>query len=241
MSEAQAVDRNEATAVSKFVRRQWFEWMLVGLVLAIVVLLNIPKEYTDAWGLRTDYLLIPLMATLGIALMLYLKFAVLLMLFLLIAGANVPSELAAQLNVSRVPFIIAMVVMVVISLANVIWKKIPTGLEEKPRKKSSEAAYVLFYAINKGNLVYAQKILNENYDPNLARPDGMTPLMVAAERGHAGMVYLLLRHDSDANALSSKGETALEIALRLGHNAVVDVLRKHRQSEQARTAAPVAA
>lgn len=230
-------DHDSSTAVARFMRRQWMEWVLVALVVVTVALINLPREYAQHLPVRTEYLIIPLVATLGIALLLYLKFAVFLMMILLAVGANLPAQLANQLNISRVPFIVAMVVMVIISLVNAFWKKLPTGLEQKPKKKSPEAAHVLFYAISKGNLVYAQRILNEEYDPNVPRADGTTPLMAAAEAGLAGMVYLLLRNGADASMLNAKGETALEIALRLGHAAVVDVLRKARQQEQQTAAA----
>ena len=60
----------------------------------------------------------------------------------------------------------------------------PTGLEPRPKEKSPEGVKALFYAIEKNNLVYAQKVLSMNFDPNLLHDNGYTPLAYAAMKGN---------------------------------------------------------
>ena len=93
--------------------------------------------------------------------------------------------------------ILALVAMVGISLINYFVKLMPTGLEPKPKEKSPEGVRALFYAIEKSNLVYAQKVLEMNFDPNVQHDNGYTALAYAAMKGNGRMVELLLRNGAD--------------------------------------------
>jgi ankyrin repeat protein len=106
---------------------------------------------------------------------------------------------------------------------------LPTGLEAKPREKSPEGIKAMFYAIEKDNLVYAQKVLSMNFNPNLLNDNGYTPLQYAAMRGNAQMVELFIRNGADVGVLSKDGESAVELALKLGHSEAAEVLKKARQ------------
>src|SRR6266581_1859084 len=79
---------------------------------------------------------------------------------LLAIAANMPAEVAENLGISTLPLLIAMATMVGFSVINYVVDLLPTGLEKKPREQSAEGIKVLFYAIEKGNLIYAQKILS---------------------------------------------------------------------------------
>src|SRR6266571_8684803 len=78
-------------------------------------------------------------------------------------AANMPAEVAENLGISTLPLLIAMATMVGFSVINYVVDLLPTGLEKKPREQSAEGIKVLFYAIEKGNLIYAQKILSQNF------------------------------------------------------------------------------
>jgi ankyrin repeat protein len=127
-----------------------------------------------------------------------------------------------------------MATMVGFSVINYVVDLLPTGLEKKPRERSAEGIKVLFYAIEKGNLSYAQKILSQNIDPNLTAANGYTPLMYAAARGDVKMVDLLLRNGADVNVVSKDGDTAIELALRIGSQECADILKKARAEHLAR-------
>ena len=164
-----------------------------------------------------------------IALFLYLKFAFFIMVALLVVGANVTDAWSDTLGISKLPLIITLVAMVGISLINYVVSILPTGLEAKPRDKSPEGVKAMFYAIEKDNLVYAQKVLSMNFDPNLHNDNGYTPLQYAAMRGNAQMVELFIRNGASVAVLSKDGENAVELALKMGHGPVADVLKKARQ------------
>ena len=210
------------------------EIVLVALVALTAVLANLPDDILDRFGVEREFLLGLLALTVFIALFLYLKFQFFFLVVLLAGAANMPSEVADNLGISKWPLIIAMATMVGFSLINYVVDLLPTGLEKTPKEKSAEGIKVLFYAIEKGNLVYAQKVLSQNFDPNLVADNGYTPLMYAAARGDTKMVELLLRNGADVNMVSKDGDTAIELALRIGSQECADILKKARAEQLAR-------
>ena len=169
-----------------------------------------------------------------IGLFLYLKFGFFVAVVLLIAGANMPDQIAEGLNISKIPIVLALVALVGVGLINYVVKLLPTGLEAKPKEKSPEGVRAMFYGIEKGNLVYVQKVLSMNFDPNLFHDNGYTPLMYAAAKGDAKMVELLVRNGADVAVMSKEGDTAIELALRVGSQEVADILKKARAEQIAR-------
>jgi hypothetical protein len=210
------------------------EWVLVALVAITAITANLPQPWLDQASINRNLLLGILALTVFIALFLYLKFQFFILVVLLALGANMPGEVSEGLGISTLPLVIAMALMVGISLINYIVDLLPTGLEEKPKEQSAEGIKALFYAIEKGNLVYAQKILSMNFDPNLKADNGYTPLMYAAARGDAKMVELLTRNGADVTVMSAEGDTAIELALRIGSQEVADILKKARAEQIAR-------
>jgi len=210
------------------------EALLVGLVGITALFANLPEEILAQYSVDRNYLLGILSLTVFISLFLYLKFQFFFLVVLLAIGANMPVSISDSLGISRMPLIIAMVAMVGISLINYVVALLPTGLETAAKEKSPEGIKALFYAIEKGNLVYAQKVLSMNFDPNLVADNGYTPLMYAAARGDTKMVELLVRNGADLNMTRKDGDTALELALRVGSSDVADVLKKSRQEQLAR-------
>jgi ankyrin repeat protein len=162
----------------------------------------------------------------------------------LIAGANMPDQIAqgitdaTGLTMSKVPIILALVAMVGVGLINYIVKLVPTGLEPKPKERSPEGVKALFYAIEKNNVVYAQKVLSMNFDPNLHHENGYTALAYAAAKGNPKMVETLLRNGADPALSTKEGDTPVELALRFGHAEVADLLKRARQSALAEDAEP---
>ena len=209
--------------------RKYKEWALVGLVGLATVFALLPTNVAEQYGIDRGYVAAILGIVLVIALFLYLKFAFFIMVALLVIGANVTDSWSETLGISKLPLVIALIAMVGISLINYVVSILPTGLEPKPRQKSPEGIKAMFYAIEKDNLVYAQRVLAMNFDPNLLSDNGYTPLQYAAMRGNAQMVELLLRNGANVAQLSKEGESAVELALKLGHGEAADVLKKARQ------------
>ncbi|HUL91251.1 MAG TPA: ankyrin repeat domain-containing protein [Burkholderiales bacterium] len=210
------------------------EIALVVLVALTATLANLPEDVLERFDINRDLLLGTLALTVFIALFLYLKFQFFFLVVLLAVAANMPGEVAESLGISTTPLIIAMATMVGFSLINYVVDLLPTGLEKKPKEQSVEGIKVLFYAIEKGNLVYAQKVLSQNIDPNLVAENGYTPLMYAAARGDTKMVDLLLRNGANVNLVSTSGDTAIELALRIGSQECAEILKKARSEQQMR-------
>lgn len=209
--------------------KKYKEWALVCLVGIATVFALLPADLADRLSVNRGYIAAVLGILLVIALFLYLKFAFFIMVALLVIGANVTDAWSDTLGISKLPLIIALIAMVGISLINYVVSILPTGLEPKPRDKSPEGIKAMFYAIEKDNLVYAQKVLSMSFDPNLLSDNGYTPLQYAAMRGNAQMVELFVRNGANPAMLSKDGESAAELALKLGHNQAAEVLKKARQ------------
>lgn len=211
--------------------KKYKEWALVGLVGLATVFALLPPNVTEQLSIDPGYIAAILGILLVIALFLYLKFAFFIMVAVLVIGANVTDNWSDSLGISKVPLIIALIAMVGISLINYVVSILPTGLEAKPRETSPEGIKVMFYAIEKDNLVYAQKVLSMNFDPNLVNDNGYTPLQYAAMRGNAQMVELFLRNGANVGILSKDGESAVELALKMGHTQATEVLKKTARRE----------
>ena len=222
-----AAERQELDFLTKLRIR---ELILMGLITITAVVANLPQDYVeDTLGVSPTTLLAVLAIAVIIGLFLYLKFFFFMAVVLLIAGANLPEQIAEGLNISKIPIILALVALVGIAAINYFVRLMPTGLEPKPREKSLEGIKALFYAIEKNNLVYAQKVLSMHFDPNLHHDNGYTPLAYAAMKGSQPMVELLLRNGADPLQTTKEGDTPVELALRFSHGEVADLLKRARQ------------
>jgi hypothetical protein len=207
------------------------ELILMGLITITAVLANLPREYVEGTlGVNPDTLVAVLGIAVIIGLFLYLRFFLFVAVVLLIAGANMPEQIAEGLNVSKTPIMIALVALVGVGLINHVLGLLPTGLGPKPKEKSAEGVRALFYAIEKNNLVYAQKVLSMNFDPDLHHDNGYTPLTYAAMKGSVAMVGLLLRNSASASLTTREGDSPIELALRFGHAEAARLLKRARQS-----------
>jgi len=207
------------------------ELILMGLITITAVLANLPEEYVeDTLGVSRGMLVAMLGIAVIIGLFLYLKTGLFIAVVLLIAGANMPDQIAEGLNISKIPIVLALVALVGVGLINYVVKLMPTGLEPRPKEKSAEGVRALFYAIEKNNLVYAQKVLGMNFDPNLHHDNGYTPLAYAAMRGSLPMIELLLRNGADPQQTTKEGDTPVELALRFGHAEAADGLKVARRA-----------
>ncbi|HYD58340.1 MAG TPA: ankyrin repeat domain-containing protein [Burkholderiales bacterium] len=213
------------------------DMVLTGIVTIAAVLANLPADYLEeSLGMSHNTVLAVLAISVVLGLFMYLKFFFFLAVVVLIAGANMPDQIAQGITdatgytMSKIPIILALVVMVGIGLINYVVKLVPTGLEPKPKEKSPEGVKALFYAVEKNNVGYAQKVLSMNFDPNLHHENGYTALAYAAAKGNPKMVDVLLRNGADPALTTKEGDTPVELALRFGHAEVADLLKRARQS-----------
>ena len=217
------------------------EVALFGLITMTAILAQLPYETLEGMGINRNYLLGVLGCGIVLGLFFYLRFFFFLSVVLLILAANLDQLISEYIQISKIPVVLALVAMVGISLINYAVKLMPTGLEPKPKERSPEGVRALFYAIEKSNLVYAQKVLEMNFDPNMLHDNGYTALAYAAMKGNGRMVELLLRNGASPTVTTKEGDTPVELALRLGHSEVADILKAARQQMVADEAAPAAA
>lgn len=209
------------------------EVALFGLIALTAVIANLPAESISELGVNPDYLIAALGSAVMIGLFLYLKFFFFAAVVLLILGANLPDQIAERFAISKIPLILALATMVGVSLINHMAKVLPTGLEPRPKEKSPEGVRALFYAIEKNNVAYGQKVLTMNFDPNLHHDNGYTPLAYAAMKGNPQMVEMFLHNGADPAQTTRDGDTAVELALRMGHNEIADNLQRARLEREA--------
>jgi uncharacterized protein len=202
------------------------EMVLMGLIAATALLANLPERYTAMLGIDTGMLIAVLAIAVILGLFLYLKFLLFVAVVLLIAGANMPDQIAAGLGISKAPILLALLALVGIGLVNHVVRLLPTGLEPRPRQRSQEAVRAMFYGIERHNLGYVQKVLAMNYDANLHHDNGYTPLAYAAMKGSVPMLELLLRNGASPALATREGDAPVELALRFGHDEAADVLRR---------------
>ena len=209
------------------------ELILMGLIVITAVLANLPEQYVEeTLGISRGMTLAVLAIAVIFGLFLYLKFGLFVVVLLLIAGANMPAQIAEGLNISKIPIVLSLVALVGVGLINYVVKLVPTGLEPRPREKSPEGVRALFYAIEKNNAAYAQKVLQMNFDPNMVHENGYTPLAYASMKGNAAMIEMLLRNGADPALVTKEGDTPVELALRMGHGEVADMLKRARAEAQ---------
>jgi hypothetical protein len=233
MADPKTADRDDL--LSKIRMREIVVFCLIAL---IAIVANLPREKIHGLiGIDYEILYGVLGSLVVIALFLYLKFLVFLAVVLLIVGANLPEQLADSFGISKIPLVLALVAMVGVSLINYVVKLMPTGLEPKAKEPSPEGVRAMFYAIEKNNPVYLQKVLTMNFDPNLVHDNGYTPLAYAAMKGNVQVLELLLRNGADPSGKTAKGDTPVELALSMGHHEAAELLRRARQEAEARLAA----
>lgn len=206
------------------------EITLMVLITLTAILANLPRDYLEhRLAINPELLIAVLGCMVIIGLFLYLKFFFFLAVALLIAGANMPDQIAEGLHISKLPLLLALVALVGISLVNSMVKVLPTGLGPKAKEPSAEAVRALFYAVERGNPEYAQKVLEMNFDPNLRHESGYTSLAYAAMKGNVQLIKVLLHHGADPRLTTRDGDTPVEVALRFGHGEVADLLRRARR------------
>lgn len=225
--------------------RDWFFVIIVG-VLAFGA--NLPDKWAHFISIDSRYLVVGLMAIVGVSLVRYLKFSLILVVAILAMGANMPQDLAQRFGIDTNVLLLALVAMIVMSLSNRLLK-LPTGLEKQQGAKSTHGAAALFNAIVNGRLATVEALIAAGANVNVRTVNGTTPVMVAASKGYSDIVKVLLDHGSDPSAKKSDGVTALAIADHGGFSRTADVLRRavalqgsstHARSPGGEQAQPVA-
>jgi hypothetical protein len=200
------------------------EGVLVLIVAIMGISANLPEDIAANLGIDRQYLLIALTATVVFALFRYLKFMLFLVVTLLAVGANLPSELAFKLGVDKDILLIVLFLLIGVSFVNYLFKLLPTGIDEAPRKTSSEhGGKVLFTAVSRGDLSLVKRLLDMGIDVNTVE-NGSTSLIEASRLGYSDLVQLLLLSGANPDVRGPDGKNALEVALQNGFTGTANVL-----------------
>jgi hypothetical protein len=214
--------------------------LLVGIVGALALGANLPEDISAVLSIDRRLLLAGLLAVVGVSLVRYLKFTLILVIALLAVGANLPEGIAKEFGIDTQIALLALVVMIVVSLSNKVLK-LQSGLDKSSRPASAHGAAALFNAILKGRTAVVQTLMQQGVNVNIRTVSGKTPLMAAAYKGYSDIAQLLVDHGADVNVRDGKGDTALKIATRNGYTRIVDLLKKAGAKSEEAGAAPAAA
>ncbi|MGH8149015.1 MAG: ankyrin repeat domain-containing protein [Steroidobacteraceae bacterium] len=92
----------------------------------------------------------------------------------------------------------------------------------------------LEWAVYRGNVAAARRLLRAGANPNDTNDYGATPLSLAAVTGNAPIIKLLLKYGADANSPNADGETALMLVARTGNLEAAKLLLRHGANVNAR-------
>lgn len=196
------------------------------VMLVIVVLLSIAANLPDSvlgQYVDRDILLSVLAAVVIIALFRYLRWMLFLTITILALGANLPEQLATVVNVDPLIMIATLVVLVLISLLNHVFKLLPTEAVSS-RTDSGQSRKALLEAIKGGNLSKLKHLLQMNVEVDFLQ-DGTSPVHIIAEQGNNEMMQALLDYGVNMNVINKDGLTPMEIAMAFGFKHTVEMLK----------------
>lgn len=195
------------------------ELFILLAVTGMSVLANLPEGYGSALFNR-KFLMATVVTVAVIAMFRYLQLLLLLIITILAVGANLPQELAEDLDVSPTIAVIVLGALIGITLLNRLLHLIPThaGDLESPDEEdlsdldAAGARHRMLFAIARGDIGTVRKLLVNGTHPNFTM-NGSTPLHMATEKGYSNIVKLLIDNGADLLALNGEGMTPLDLAL----------------------------
>jgi len=198
--------------------------ILIGLVTLMSIGANLPESIIASLGINQTYLLFGLVGVVGVSLVRYLKFTLVLVIAIMAVGANLPHDLADQLGVDPQIMLFALVAMVATSFINFIIK-LPKGVKPIAQVNSLHGSRTLCQAAAKGHASMVYSLISAGINPNFKDEKGELALVVAARYGQALVVKLLLDNGADIDAKDGAGMTALEAANKAGFSQTALLLK----------------
>jgi hypothetical protein len=196
------------------------------IMLAVVILLSVAANLPDSMiseYINKDILLSVLAGVVIIALFRYLRWMLFLIVTVLALGANLPEQLASVVKVDPLVMIVTLILLVLISLLNHIYKLLPTDVATK-RTDSDQSRKAVLEAIRTGNLSKLKHLLHMNVEVNFLQ-DGTSPAHIVAEQGNNEMMQALLDYGVDLNVINKDNKTPMEIAMAFGFKHTVEMLK----------------
>ena len=198
------------------------EIFLLSVVTLISLVANLPHKML-ADMVDQKLLLIVLATVVVIALFYYLNLLLFLCVVALAVGANLPDQLADSLGISPIVMLTFLVLLVMISQMNAVFKKFETLKVEK-KHDSEESRKAVLAAVSKGDLTKLHWLLNANVEINFAE-NGVTPVILAAEKGYTDVIQSLINYGVDLSVMNPAGQTAMEVAMANGFNRTAEIMK----------------
>ncbi len=126
----------------------------------------------------------------------------------------------------------AVVLAVLLSVAMLSAQR-PTPKEDVNRR-NPDGSTPLQWAVFKGDVVEAKRLLRAGADVSLANNYGATPMSLAAEVGDTEMLKVLLEVGANADSPNPDGQTALQAVARTGNVEAAQLLLDHGATVDAR-------
>ena len=225
-----------ATAIKRARKNIIQDVVIIVVVTLMAIGANLPERYSDILSINKDFLLIGLGTFIAIALVKYLKFALILAVAILSLGANLPQEIAQQIGIDPQIMLYALAAMVVTSLINFILK-LPKGVKPIAQINSMHGARTLCHAASKGHASMVYSLISAGINPNFQDEKGNLPLVTAAGQGHALVVKLLLDNGGDVTLKDKAGNSALMAATKGGFSQTAMLLKNAEMKAAAQSAA----
>ena len=185
---------------------------------------NLPQDLSLLNGVDRKYLLVGLLVVVTIALVRYSRFVLVVAVFILAVGANLPVEIAHTLNIDSRILMGFLVAIIFLALANRIIK-LPTGLDKPQGFISEHGSIALFAAISRRRIQTVRSLISTGARVDVRSREGLTPLMMAASKGYDEIVLLLLIKGASPDAVDAGGRTALQIARNAGYDHTADIIK----------------
>ena len=198
------------------------EMIMLAFVVLLSVAANLPDSIVGEY-INKDILLSVLAGVVIIALFRYLRWMLFLIVTVLALGANLQEQLASVVNVDPIVMIVTLIMLVLISLLNHIFKLLPTDAVAK-RTDSGQSRKAILEAIRTGNLGKLKQLLKMNVEVDFLQ-DGTSPAHIVAEQGNNEMMQALLDYGVNLNVINRDGLTPIELAMAFGFKHTVEMLK----------------
>lgn len=204
------------------------EILILCIVSAMALAANLPDHLL---GDLIDHKLLLNTLTLAvvIALFHYLRLMLFITISVLAIGANLPEELANQLNINPNIMLLCLGALVSISVANHLLKLMPTEKVSKHKLDTPESRHAVLTAIMKGDLVTLHQLLRMEVEINFMH-NGTAPIFLATEKGYADVVLILLAHGAKFRVKDRTGKTPMDIARAHKYTRIEEILHYAAES-----------
>lgn len=202
------------------------------VLLLIVILLSVAANLPDSLIGRyidTNILLSVLAGVIIISLFRYLRWMLFLTVTVLALGANLPEQIANVVKVEPIVMVATLIVLVLVSLLNHVFKLLPTDAKAK-RTDSSQSRIAVLEAVKAGNLNKLKHLFQMNVEIDFIQ-DGTSPAHIIAEQGNDEMIQAMIEYGVNLNVINKEGLTPMEVAMAFGFNHTVEIIKQSGKVE----------